>query len=193
MRNDSRWLLVVAASFFALGGAAGCEWFEGAIEETTQTVQKTTEKVVDTAANAIEENTPAEKFVKLVVGTRSVSSATCSVKLIPPIAGRPAVLKITSYEDPSAESFPSILIQANAAGSTSVNDIIDQPLQAQIKVATSDVDPVWFTPDDQPANITIRSADDSGRVIGVIINGIVANSGNADELKIKGDFDGTLQ
>ena len=173
---------------------ASCNWLEDASDMTKKPTKKrpTSQPAQHTQSTPATSSGPAEKYLNVVVGTDTVNINGCYVKLIPSVAGRPTVLKITSYPTPAAESFPSIFIQANTSG-TSIKEIIGKPLQARVYMTTAADTEVWYTLEDQPANITIRNADDGGRIIGTIINGMLVNTTTSAQRPITGAFDAILQ
>jgi multidrug efflux pump subunit AcrA (membrane-fusion protein) len=131
-------------------------------------------------------------MIELDVGEAKLRFKDCYVKVIPAMSDRPAVLQITSYADPSTESFPSVFIRS-VVPADDIKAFLGQPLSAKIYMTRQDKGTVWHTPDDAPANIVVQTADDSGRVVGSIISAVVLNSDSPEELTITGRFDGTLQ
>ena len=134
---------------------------------------------------------PAERLIELNVSGRTRKLDTCYIKLLPSTSRTPAVLIVTSYPSPQEESFPSFYMRA-ALEDGDLQALLGKPIQAKIWLATEQNGPILRTPDDAPANITIRNADDDGRVVGSIINADLINTTNSDKLTITGRFDGSL-
>ena len=104
-------------------------------------------------------------------------------------APRPNVLQVTSYDDPAAESFPSVFLRAKVQQQTP-ESLSGQKVPAQIFVQHDPQGPVWQSPDDAAAQLTIAKADAqsfSGQFDGVLVN---LESGEHQQVsgKLSGSF-----
>ncbi|NIP87446.1 MAG: hypothetical protein GTO03_18590, partial [Planctomycetales bacterium] len=135
---------------------------------------------------------PPPRFIELNVGGQKRTLSSCYLKLVPSTSRTPAVLMVTSYRSAQDESYPSFFMRVVLVGDD-LNALLGQPMQARIFFAAAPNDVVLYTPDAEPAMVTIRNTDDTGRVLGTIINARLLNTANDESLPITGQFDGVLE
>ena len=85
--------------------------------------------------------------------------------------GRPSILQITSYNDPSGESFPSVIIRAETSAKTP-EDLSGKPVTANVFVQANNSDAVWQAIEN-PLELTFTSVDQSefsATVRGTLVN-----------------------
>jgi len=171
---------------------AGCEFLGlDEADDTKPPIKKNVTSPPPTTDPRVSETVQPTLQLKIGEG-HNVRVQDCYVRLIPAASDRPAVLQIASYASPETESFPSIFISANAPADD-MKAIVGQSLTARIFITDKQEGTVWHTADDVPANITVRNADDAGRVTGTIIDGVLHNSSTSTQTPVSGRFDGKLQ
>ncbi len=132
------------------------------------------------------------RFIELNVGGRTLKISSCYLKLVRSTSRTPAVLMVTSYASQEAESYPSFFMRVVLPGDE-LAALLGQSLSARIWYAAQPNDIVYYTPEGEPANVTIRNTDDSGRVQGTIINAKLMDTANDESKPISGQFDGVLE
>lgn len=120
-----------------------------------------------------------------------IEAKECLIKLTAAAGQVPAILQVSSYVDKQTESYPSIFVQA-VAPSSSVADILEQPLPAKVHVALAAGGPFYSTPDGQPAQLTLKEADDQ-HVVGTIENATLVDQASGQKSTITGRFDGKIR
>ncbi len=187
-RTVFAWLLPV---FLCAVTLVGCE----VIEELGTDVPDDKKSNSDTAPTVINKNSQdvdtavPEPNIEITLGDIPIAAEECHVTVLPAAGGYSATLRVTSYSSPDTESFPSIFIQADIS-SDKITEVLNQKFPAKIYIQTSQKAVIWETPDVQPGEITIKNADDLGRVIGVVTAGAMMQLGSADSMTLSGSFDG---
>ena len=101
-----------------------------------------------------------------------LAASGCYVSLLSPGGGRPNVLQITSYRDPSGESFPSVFVQARV-GENPLTALTGLAVEAIVFAQGSPDGPVWQTLPSAPAKLTISAAggsEFSAELTGELVN-----------------------
>jgi hypothetical protein len=137
------------------------------------------------------EPVPAAQLIQLNVGGKTRKLRSCFLKLIPATSRSRSVLIVTSYPNEKEESYPSFYMRVVLTGDD-LAALLGQPMPAKIWFAAQPNDIVYRTPDGDPASVTIRNTDDTGRVLGTIINAKLLNTANDESMPISGQFDGVL-
>ncbi|MCE9557052.1 MAG: hypothetical protein K8T91_27205 [Planctomycetes bacterium] len=137
-----------------------------------------------------EKPTPPPPRVISLGMTPPIEVKECQIKLTAPAGQVPAILQVSSYVDKQTESYPSVFIQA-VAPSSSLADILEQPLQAKVYVALAAAGPFYSTPDGQPAQLTLKLADDQ-HVLGTIENATLVDQASGQKSTASGKFDGKM-
>jgi hypothetical protein len=153
----------------------------GATDQAQQSVANVTEtaKQVTGAAGSIEINLDPPLLAQGCYASVYAGSST-----------RPAVLQITSYNDPSGESFPSIFARAEVK-SSSPSDLTGQKFSARLYIQTAADGPVWQSTDDQPVELTVMQVD--GTNITADIKGMLLNCETGESKPISGAFKGSFK
>ncbi len=184
--------LILTAMFFLAASAGGCGFFDehfGTDDGKKQTAKKTTKKS-DDKKNKQANPTVLPTSVALDLGAAGkVATSECFVQLLPTKYDLPAILRITSYANPKSESFPSVMIQANAPADD-LKSLIDQSIEAKVFVQNSPDGPVWETLPEEPALVTIKNVDDSGRIVGSISSATLISTTGTQTTTAAGTFDG---
>jgi hypothetical protein len=171
-----------AATVLAFALLAGCN---------SETVQELKNKVKEVGQGAAEKVGAAtsSSFMKLEMG-ESVEAKTCFASLIKLPGTRPAVLQLTSYDDPKNERFPSVFIWAEVP-SHQPDSLAGQKLKAQVFVQTAADGPVWQSELSEPIELTIAKSG-AKELTGEISAGKVTSSDGAS-VELRGKFDGALR
>lgn len=80
------------------------------------------------------------------------------VRLVKLNPGRPSVLQIKSYRDGDLDSYPSFLVQAQVT-ETDLRSLSGKPIEAKFFAQKTPTGPVWHSPDDQPAALSLSFID----------------------------------
>jgi len=168
----------------------GCDYFESFFKEETKPAPKpvtpaTTKKPDEPAPPAA----PPPQLISLSL-TPPVEAKNCHIKLTAAAGRVPAMLQIASYADKQSESYPSVFIQAVAPSST-LTDILEQPLPAKIYVALAAAGPFFSTAEGQSAQVTIIAKDDQ-HVVGKIENANLLDQASGQTATVSGKFDGQM-
>ncbi|NQT36224.1 MAG: hypothetical protein HQ581_01975 [Planctomycetes bacterium] len=119
-----------------------------------------------------------------------VRTQKCYASLAGGMSGRPAVLQITSYEDPGSERFPSVFLRAEVTA-TSPAALKGLKTSAKLYVQRKADEPVWCCLPNQPVEIEIYEADD--RKIAVeILRGELMDMGTGRSVKVSGALTGLV-
>lgn len=151
----------------------------GSVDQATQTVQNATEDV--------KQITGAAGTIELQLDS-PVKSTGCYAALHVFSDGRPSVLQITSYNDPSGESFPSMILRAETKAK-SPSELKGQKLLAKAFVQESDKSPVWQAVE-TPLDLTVSAADDA--LIAAQIQGSLINVESGKTKQTTGTLSGSF-
>jgi predicted small secreted protein len=170
---------------------AGCDAIEdlGTDGSNDKKPNSNTNSTGGSTAGQTTDATIPDPIIELKLGDIPIAAKQCHVTVLPAAGGYPATVQVSSYPSPSAESFPSILIQADIS-SDNLTEVLNQKFPAKIHVKEGPKAVDWITPDGQPGEITIQNADDSGRVVGTFSASAMRLLGSSDELTLSGSFDG---
>ncbi|MDH3717368.1 MAG: hypothetical protein OES79_04540 [Planctomycetota bacterium] len=186
----SRYLLLCGLLLLA---APGCDLFK---EPEGPKTKASPRKKVEPPPKQVDvtppEPAPPAPAIELNVGGQTRKLPSCYLKLIPSTSQTPAVLMVTSYPNEQQESYPSFFMRVVLSGDD-LAKLLGQPMPARIWFAAKPNDIVYHTPDGEPASVTIRNADDAGRVLGTIIDAKLLNTANDESMSISGQFDGLLE
>lgn len=151
----------------------------GGMEQASQVVENTTEVVKQTTGGAgaieLQLNSP-------------VKSSGCYAALRSFSDGRPSVVQITTYNDPSAESFPSVILRATTTAKSPA-DLNGQKLSAKAFVQENPDGPVWSA-DAKPLELTISTADDAS--ITAEFSGALENVNTGETKPTTGTLNGSF-
>jgi hypothetical protein len=179
----------LAMATMAVGFGIGCDKVPsledakkavtGGVEQATQVVENTTEAVKQTTggAGAIELQLDAP-----------VTASGCYAALYTFSDGRPSVVQITSYNDPTAESFPSVMLRAQTSAKAP-GDLSGQKLSAKAFVQENPDGPVWSA-DAKPLELTISAADATNIV--AEFSGTLENVGSGESKATRGKLSGSF-
>lgn len=178
---------ITLALSFAL---TGCDYVQSFFKE-----EKPAKKQAGTTAPPKKEEPakpapPPPRVIALGM-TPPVEAKDCQIKLTAAAGQVPAILQVASYVDKQTESYPSVFIQAVVPSAT-LTDILEQPLQAKIYVALAAGGPFFSTPDGQPAQLTLKAADDQ-HVVGTIENATLVDQASGQKSSVAGRFDGKMR
>ena len=102
---------------------------------------------------------------------------------------RPNILRISSYESPEAETFPSFLLYAHVTG-RSFGSLVDQEIEASFYATTGEEETVYYHVDGENGaklKIKITEVAENG-IAGQIIGGSVQDTYSRAPLTASGNF-----
>jgi hypothetical protein len=140
-----------------------------------------------------------EKVQKVVKPTGSleltldgpIKTRACYATLILSHSTRPAVLQLTSYENESAETFPSVMIRAEVVAAAPA-DLRGQSVVAQLFAQTTKDGPIRHT--ERGGGVELKIVEvSSDTITGEIVMGSVANTDTGQSIDITGKFTAILR
>lgn len=108
------------------------------------------------------------------------------------IPGRPSVLQITSYNDPSAETFPSVLIWAPVAAQAPA-ELLNQTVQAQMFAQRDAQASPWQTAAGKAVSIKFTALEGSMLIGQIEAGGTLTDTGNGSQAPVSGKIQATLK
>ncbi len=121
---------------------------------------------------------------------KAVNTSGCYAALHLQSGGRPNILQITSYNAPSAESFPSFFLRAQVTQRT-MAELAGQTVSGQIYVQDGPNGNVWESPADQLAQLKITAVD-ANSVSGEL-TGPIMNVGTGERRELTGKLGGSVK
>jgi hypothetical protein len=169
-------------------GSGGCDALAKKAEEVKKAATDTTQRVVE---NVKRETNNAGSIELALSGGSSVKTAGCYGEFIVVGHGRPAILKVKSNADVSAEAFPSLLFQAT----TPVDNptaLANQTLQGVLYFQQQPDGPVWHSADGETVTLSIQTAAE-GQFSGTLAAGKLVNTETNESRTVTGSFSGSLK
>jgi hypothetical protein len=189
MQDCKQWL-VHTACVLVLTCQIGCEkaqeMFGSAKEAATTGVQQATQ-AVENATETVRQTAGVAGTMQLTLDG-PVQTSGCYATLHAFSDGRPNVLQITSYNNPSAEAFPSVILRATTK-SKSLEELAGETISAQCFVQTSADGPIWQATD-KPLKLEISLSD--GSVVEAAVSGTLTNVQTGDTKEISGTVTGNV-
>jgi hypothetical protein len=164
--------------------AAGCDKVSKLAGQATEQAQQ----VVSNAVEEIKQTAGAAGSVELQL-EQPVTAKCCYASLLK-VNGRPTVLQVASYSDPSGESFPSFFLRATTEQSD-LAALVGSAIPAEVYVQAEADGPIWHSTADQPAQIVIRSA--AADEFAADLQGVLVNSGSGATREVTGKLSGSLK
>lgn len=187
MRRHALPVVLGSVSMFLI---AGCDYFKSdepapPVEQTKQDDPPPRRKA--TSREPVEVSTAApERGIEFSFDP-AASAPDCFATLVA-VPGGPNVLKVTSYESPEAERFPSFLLWAKTPSATP-EKLAGQSVPAEMFAQLEASGPVYQNTAAESVTITIEEAD-GGQLKGTV-EGKIAGGNNAP-LEITGSFQAAL-
>lgn len=179
MRHVAVWInIAIAGAFLA---STGCT---KTVEETLSNVKKDIQTTVTQPAAP-----PKPSGTIEIQLDQPVKTIGCSVKFVTFNGARPSVLKVTSYDDPAKEAFPSVLLQAQVTGD-SASQLSGQIIKAEAYVMTAEDAPTWHSPPLQ--DIDVKLTVNGNQVEGEIVGGSMINPLTGTNVSVTGKFSGNI-
>lgn len=153
-----RHVLAIVAAGFAVVALAGCGDSTPPPPPPPQVVQQPEPQV---APPPVDSGPPAPApltNIEMQLDT-PVKTSLCFVALVPQSGGRPHVLQIRSYEDPTVETYPSFYFHAPVTHDKT-KALSGQKVAGEVFFQEQPNAPVWQSPADKPAEITVTSASE---------------------------------
>lgn len=144
-------------------------------------------QTVTNAAQAVQATITSELALELAGPLKT----TCYASLTS-IPGRPTVLQITSYADPAAETFPSVLIWAPVAANAPA-DLLNQTVQAQMFAQRDANSAPWQTPPGQAVSIKFTALQGSVLVGQIEAGATLMDVSNGSRVPVTGRIQATLK
>jgi hypothetical protein len=173
----SPWRAIRLIALAVSVAAAGCD-----------KVSQLTEQAQQVVSNTVEDIKPESSSVELQI-ERPVTAKGCYASLLR-VGGRPAVLQVASYRDPSHESFPSFFLRAQTE-QTEPGALVGAVIPAEVYVQPEADGPIWHTAADQPAQIVVRGAAADG--FAADLQGVFVNSATGASQSVTGKLNGSLK
>jgi hypothetical protein len=164
--------------------AAGCDKVSKLAGEATQQAQQ----AVSNAVEDVKQSAGAAGSVELQLDA-PVTAKGCYASLLQ-VSGRPTVLQVASYRDPSGESFPSFFLRAQTDQAEPAA-LVGLAIPAEVYVQAEANGPIWHTTADQPAQIVVRSLAADG--FAADVQGVLVNSGTGATQPVTGKLSGSLK
>lgn len=183
-------VLAAVAAILALGFGSGCDKVPS-LEEAKQAVTGGVEQAKQAVTNTTEvvkQATGGAGTIELTLDA-PVTASGCYAALYSFSDGRPSVVQITSYNDPAAESFPSIFLRAETTAKAPA-ELQGQKLSAKAFVQENPGGPVWSA-DTKPLELTIASADDTN--LTAEFTGTLEQLGTSQSKPITGKLNGSFK
>lgn len=187
MRPASYIALLLMLAGLACGG--GCDWLNGEEEPTANTPAKrerpAKRRPVDSKepAETVEEPAALAMEFDFDPAAQAREGFAQWIKLPP---NGPVVLKITSYETPAQESFPSFLLSARVAGETP-EALVGQSVPAVMFAQLQSGGPVYENAGANGIQLEI-SAQQNGKLRGEI-RGKLRTVGSPETIDVTGQFE----
>jgi hypothetical protein len=188
--HDLKRRLGYAVCVLALASQIGCEKVQemfGSAKEAANTGVQQATQAVENAAETVRQTAGVAGTMQLTLDG-PVQASGCYATLNAFSDGRPSVLQITSYNNPSAESFPSVILRATTKSKT-LDELAGETVSAQCFVQTSADGPIWQA-SDKPLNLEISLSD--GSVVEAAVSGTLINVQTGDSKEISGTVTGNV-
>ena len=176
-------LLLVAAT------TVGCSGDVDLRETLGRGASQIREKV-DQGVERVQQQTGFKGGIELSMSP-PVKTRACYAALIRVDPQRPAVLQLTSYAAPEAESFPATFFRTTVPVN-SVTELAGQTIPVQAFVQAQSNGPVWHTRQDAPLQLQIVEVDEK-RIVGRIVGGQLVTSASGKPTDVTGTFSGVWQ
>jgi len=178
------WSLVLLPGLFL----AGCDDWQvrKAVDERAAGLKKAVEETV----KDVQESVSPTGGIELILD-EPVKTDACQALFILSPSPRPTVLQLTSYENPDAETFPSVLIRAVVVAGAPA-DLSGKTVAAQVFVQTATDAPVWHTEPGQGVELTISEVS-STTIRGNISAGTMTSTATGQGMDVTGTFTGILR
>ena len=176
-------LLLVAAT------TIGCDK-AGDLRETIGRGASQLREKVDQGVERVQQETGFKGGVELSMSP-PVKTRACYASLIRVDAQRPAVLQLTSYESPEAETFPATFFRATLPVNSPA-ELAGQTVPVQAFVQAEANGPVWHTRQDELLQLQVVEVDEQ-RIVGRIVGGKLVDSASGKPTDVTGKFSGVWQ
>jgi hypothetical protein len=177
-----------AGWFLAFALLLGCS--SETIEDLKKKVGQGVDEVKGAGKDATNQVAGLGSHLKLQMG-ETVEAKACFASLTRLSGSRPAVLQLTSYLDPKHESFPSVLIWAEAP-SHQADSLAGQKIKARIYVQPKADGPVWQSAADEPIELSISKAS-AQELAGEITSGKLVSSEGGAGVELRGSFGSSVR
>jgi hypothetical protein len=187
LRFAAGWLpFLVPAGSLLLGGCGGSVPVPKV--ELPKVVQNLPQTVTNAAQGVKQTFQLAGSLDLELAGPIKTSGCYASLTSIP---GRSTILQLTSYNDPSAETFPSVLIWAPVTVQTPA-ELVNQTVVAQMFVQRDPQAAPWQTAAGKSVNIKFTAFE--GVLVGQIeAGGMLTDVGNGSQAPVSGKIQATLK
>jgi hypothetical protein len=187
------------AAFLAVVSLAGCGTkvsdLASSLKDTATGVADKAGKAARDAAQTAQNVTGKASEALELAGSMELTVdaplkfSACYVKFITSKTGRPSVLQLQSYREPSQESFPSALVRAQVSASD-LPGLKGQTIPAQLFVQAQKDGPVWSTNKDL-VQLKITAVD-AKTMSAELVSGSLLNASTGASQAVKGAFQGVL-
>lgn len=151
-RSIPRWLdsraLAISAAILACGGC-NSDSLTKDLGDAVKSVQDSVSTATGAVSGSIELSLDPPLHLE-----------TCFARFTPPSYDRPGVLELTSYEDPSGESFPSVYLRIETEGRLA-EDLVGQSVPATLFIQRNSNGDLWHTDLNEPPQIMVVGVNSS--------------------------------
>lgn len=183
MNRTPLWL----ACFAATAALVGCDWLEGKKTPSAKDLKQGASNALET----VRQMTGAAGKIDVQIDSARRSASGCYARLYLLSDGRPNILQITSYADPTAEKFPSVFIRTQVAYGTP-GALANRRLEAQqVYIQAAAAGPIWKTPDGQTAQLSITAVD--GNQFEATLSGVLVDAATGESSSITAKLLGEIE
>jgi hypothetical protein len=176
-----------------LSSACSKEKLSELADKAKQTVTEQADKVAQKAGaatdSAIADLGLAGKC-ELVID-EPVTTSACYVTFIAQAPGRSNVLQLRSYRDPSQESFPSVMFQAQVAAG-GLSELVGQAIPGQLFLQKVENGPVWSCNTGTKVELKVVAVDEK-LLTAELASGAVRSSQSGMDQPVSGTISAVLQ
>lgn len=166
-------------------------------DKAKQTVSEQTGKVTQAVKEQAGTATDKAKEQLALAGNCEVQldvpvvTTACYAKFVPIGGGRPNVAQFRSYRDPSQESFPSVMLQAQVqAGGWS--ELIGQSIRAEMFVQNATGSAIWSCPSGTQVEIKVVAVNEQ-MVTAEVVSGNLREAASGVDRAVTAKFNAVLE
>jgi hypothetical protein len=170
---------------------AGCnnDKFSNSVQKGLDQVKDKVGQTTDSIKETVKEQANLAGSMELTLD-QPLKTGRCYLALVRLSDGRPTVLQITSYQEPTDESFPSAMLRGETSAPAPAA-LAGQKVAVQMFLQARADGPVWHTLRDQPVELTLTSAD-ANTFAAEITAGKLVNSDTDQAIDIRGKLSGPI-
>jgi hypothetical protein len=149
---------------------------------------KDVQQAVANKVEAVKQTAQAAGGIELTLD-QPINASGCYASWLP-IAGRPTIVQVTSYNDPSGESYPSFFLRVET-DETQPSALPNRTLSGEALVMVGAEGPLWHTTPDRPIEFVLTEVGDSN--FRATVRGLMVNSETGAQQEVSGKLEGSWQ